>query len=85
MSARAYDVVLTVDDASGFQTTNVLIGVTTETTGIIANVDTVSNQLKVKLNNLQQEFSSSETVQSNTITTTLLLEVMVFLLQQIPF
>ena len=40
MSARAYDVVLTVDDASGFQTTNVIIGVTTETTGTIANVDT---------------------------------------------
>jgi len=70
MSARAYDVILTVDDASGFQTTNVIIGVTTETTGTIANVDTASNQLKVKLNNLQQEFSSSETVQSNTITTT---------------
>ena len=70
MSARAYDVILTVDDASGFQTTNVLIGVTTETTGFIANVDTVSNQLKVKLNNLQQEFSSSEDVQSNTIVTT---------------
>jgi phage-related protein len=69
MSARAYDVVLTVNDASGFQTTNSLIGVTTETTGVIANVNTTSNQLKVKLNNLKQEFSSSETVQSNTITT----------------
>jgi phage-related protein len=68
MSARAYDVVLTVNDASGFQTTNSLIGVTTETTGVIANVNTTSNQLKVKLNNLKQEFSSSETVQSNTIT-----------------
>lgn len=70
MSARAYDVVLTVDDASGFQTKNTIIGITSETTGIIANVDTTSNQIKVKLNNLQQEFSSSESVQSNTITTT---------------
>lgn len=70
MSARSYDVVLTVDDATGFETTNSIIGVTSETTGIIANVNTVTNQLKVKLNNLQQEFSSSEDVQSNTITTT---------------
>lgn len=69
MSARSYDVVLTVSDASDFQATNSIIGVTTETTGVIAAVDTTTNQIKVKLNNLQQEFSSSETVISNTITT----------------
>jgi phage-related protein len=74
MSARAYDVVLTVDDASGFQSTNSIIGVTTGTTGIIANVDTSTNQLKVKLNNLQQEFSSSEDIQSNTISTQTVIE-----------
>jgi len=65
MSARSYDVILTVDNASGFVSTNVLIGNTTSTAGIIANVNTTTNELKVKLNNLQQEFSSSELVHSN--------------------
>lgn len=69
MSARSYDVILTVDDATGFQATNVLIGNTSATTGTIANVNLTTNELKVKLNNLQQEFSSSEEVHSNTIVT----------------
>jgi len=69
MSARSYDVILTVDDATGFQATNVLIGNTSATTGTIANVNLTTNELKVKLNNLQQEFSSSEEVHSNTIIT----------------
>ena len=68
MSARSYDVILSVDDASGFVATNVLIGNTTATSGIIANVNLTTNELKVKLNNIQQEFSSSELVHSNTIT-----------------
>lgn len=67
MSARSYDVVITVDDASDFTTTNVLIGNTTATTGTIANVNPTTNELKVRLNNLQQEFSSTELVHSNTI------------------
>ncbi|MDC3305061.1 hypothetical protein OAV13_00915 [bacterium] len=66
MSARAYDVVITVDDASNFSLTNVLIGNTTATTGTIANVNPTTNELKVRLNNLQQEFSSTELVHSNT-------------------
>ncbi len=68
MSARSYDVVLSVNDASGFVTNNVLVGNTTATSGIIANVNLTTNELKVKLNNIQQEFSSSEVVHSNTIT-----------------
>src|SRR6056300_930515 len=68
MSARSYDVILSVDDASGFVATNVLVGNTTATSGIIANVNLTTNELKVKLNNIQQEFSSSELVHSNTIT-----------------
>jgi len=68
MSARSYDVILSVDDASGFVATNVLVGNTTATSGIIANVNLITNELKVKLNNIQQEFSSSEEVHSNTIT-----------------
>ena len=43
-----------------------LIGNTTATSGIIANVNLTTNELKVKLNNIQQEFSSSEVVHSNT-------------------
>ena len=67
MSARSYDVVLSVDNASGFVTTNVLVGNTTATSGVIANVNPTANEIKVKLNNIQQEFSSSEVVHSNTI------------------
>ena len=68
MSARSYDVILNVDNAFGFVTTNVLVGNTTATSGIIANVNLSTNEIKVKLNNIQQEFSSSEVVHSNTIT-----------------
>jgi len=70
MSARAYDVILTVDDVTGFVTQNTVIGVTSKTTGVIANVDTASNLLKVKQDNLLQEFNSSESIQSNAIVTT---------------
>ena len=58
MSARSYDVILNVDNAFGFVTTNVLVGNTTATSGIIANVNLSTNEIKVKLNNIQQEFSS---------------------------
>jgi phage-related protein len=67
MSARSYDVILSVDNAFGFVTTNVLVGNTTATAGLIANVNLTTNEIKVKLNNIQQEFSSSEVVHSNTI------------------
>ena len=39
--------------------------VISETRGLIANVNATTNELKVKLNNLQQEFSSSEAIISN--------------------
>jgi phage-related protein len=70
MSARAYDVILTVNDASSFEATNVIIGNTSLTTGIIANVTTGggTEQIKVKLNNVLQEFSSSEVIHSNVAT-----------------
>ena len=70
MSARNYDFILTVDDASDFEAGNVVIGKTSLTTALIANVDTSANTLKVKLNNVLQEFSSSEDVESNTLTIT---------------
>lgn len=69
-SARNYDVILTVADSSDFVTGNTVIGVTTKTTGFIANVDSANKQVKVKLNNVLQEFTSSETLKSNTITIT---------------
>ena len=60
MSARSYDVILSVSSVSGFSLNNTLIGNTTGTVGTIANVNTTTNELKVKLNNLQQEYLSTE-------------------------
>jgi phage-related protein len=67
-SARNYDVILTVADASNFVPGNTVIGVTTKTTGFIANVNSTDKQVKVKLNNVLQEFQTSETIHSNIIT-----------------
>jgi len=70
MTARNYDTILTVANATGFESGNVLVGNTSGTVGVIANVDTTTNLIKVKINNVLQEFSSSEAVHSNIITTT---------------
>jgi len=70
MTTRTHDVILTVDDVSAFQRGNVLVGNTTGTVGTIAGIDTATNVLKVKLANLQQEFSDAEYVHSNAITIT---------------
>ena len=67
MTARNYDVVITVDDATGFQSTNVLIGNTSAAGGVIANVNTTLNTLKVKLSNSIADFSNLEVVHSNVI------------------
>ena len=58
MTARNYDVVITVNDATGFESTNVLIGNTSAATGVIANVNLSENTLKVKLSNSINEFSN---------------------------
>lgn len=68
MTSRTYDIILSVASASAFQAGNNIIGGTTGTTGMIAAVDKTNNKIKVKLANLLQEFSSSETVFSNVIT-----------------
>jgi hypothetical protein len=60
MTARNYDVILTVSNAASFVTSNFIVGNTTATLAVIANVDTTANTLKVKLNNSLQQFSSSE-------------------------
>jgi phage-related protein len=64
LTARTYDVILTVSNALPFQTGNVVIGNTTAAVGIIAGVDTANNTIKVKLANIYNEFSSSETIHS---------------------
>ena len=65
MSARSYDVIITVGDASGYRNQNTVIGHLSKTRGLIANVNATTNELKVKLSNLQQEFSSAEAIMSN--------------------
>ena len=67
MTARNYDVVIKVNDATGFESTNVLIGNTSAATGVIANVNLSENTLKVKLSNTFAEFSNLEIVHSNVI------------------
>lgn len=69
MTARTYDVILSVTNAAAFRAGNNIIGNTTITTGMIASVDTAANKIKVKLSNLQQEFSATEHIHSNIITT----------------
>lgn len=62
MSTRLYDYIITVADASKFRNGNNIIGLSSGTVGYIANVDTTTNNIKVKVNNAFQEFSSSERV-----------------------
>ena len=47
MTARNYDVVLTVNDASGFEAGNVLFGRTSEASGVIASVDITAKLSKL--------------------------------------
>lgn len=68
MTARNYDVIISVNNAAGFISQNVLIGNTSAAVGVIANVDTSANTLKVKLANSFSEFSNLEVVHSNTVT-----------------
>ena len=65
MTARNYDVILTVNDATGFVPGNSVLGATSATVALIANVNQTTNELKVKLNNVLQEFHTSETVTSS--------------------
>jgi hypothetical protein len=67
MTARNYDVILTVSNAASFVTSNFIVGNTTATVAVIANVNTTANTLKVKLSNILQQFSSSEVIHSNYI------------------
>ena len=64
MSARNYDVILTVADAGPFVPGNSIVGSASGTVGFIANVNVTTDQLKIKLNNVLQEFHTNETIQS---------------------
>ena len=71
MTARNYDVTLNFGTENIFSTIgkfesgNVVIGTTSGSTGIIANVDATANTLKVKLSNSLNEFAVGENVHSN--------------------
>lgn len=65
MSARLYDYIVTVADATNYREGNTVIGATTKARGIIANVDYSANTIKVKMANIYQEFAVSETLWSN--------------------
>ena len=65
MTARNYDVILTVNNAIGFIPGNSVVGSTSATVALIANVNQTTNELKVKLNNVLQEFHTSETITSS--------------------
>lgn len=67
MTARTYDVILTVSNALPFQSGNVVIGNTSLAVGIIAGIDRANNNLKVKLANTFNEFSPSEFIHSKVI------------------
>jgi phage-related protein len=68
MTARNYDVILTVDNAASFTTSNFIIGNTSAAVAVIANVDIQHNLLKVKLSNILLQFNSTEVIHSNSIT-----------------
>ena len=67
-TARTYDFILTVASAAGFVTGNTIYGVTSDTTATIANVDLVAKQIKVKVDNVQREFRTTETIKNDVIT-----------------
>ena len=64
-SVRTYDRILNVASSAGFVSGNSLIGVTSKTVAVIANVNSTLNQLKVKIDNTLQEFSVGETITDN--------------------
>lgn len=67
MTARNYDVILSVSNTAGFVAQNTIIGNTSAAYALIANVDHTANTLKVKLSNALHEFSDSEAIHSNVV------------------
>ena len=65
MSSRNYDFILNVADTSLFVNSNLLIGLSSGTSGLIVNVDHSVSTIKVKLSNTYQEFITGERIISN--------------------
>ena len=65
MSARLYDYIITVANTAPFKNGNNIIGSSSGTYGTIANVDTATSNLKVKVSNAFQEFTVGENITSN--------------------
>ena len=76
MTARNYDVILNFatspNEVGAFEAGNTLVGNTTGTVGVIANVDLTANTIKVKYANTFTEFKETENVHSNVATTRIL-------------
>ncbi len=76
MTARNYDVILNFatspNEVGAFEAGNTLVGNTTGTVGVIANVDLTANTIKVKYANTFTEFKATENVHSNVATTRIL-------------
>ena len=72
MTARNYDVILSFPGSpnavGAFEEGNTIVGNTSASVGVIANVDLTANTLKVKYSNNFAEFSASENVHSNVAT-----------------
>ena len=76
MTARNYDIILqfanNIVDAGAnypaisgkFESGNVVIGLVSGASGVIANVDPTANTIKVKLSNNYQEFKTTENIRS---------------------
>jgi phage-related protein len=70
MTSRNYDYILKVNTTTGFKAGNTIIGVTSLTEAIIANVDVATSNIKVKLSNTIAEFHVGEQIFSNYIVKT---------------
>lgn len=62
MSTRAYDYIITVNDASSFVEGNVVVGLSTNASAEIVQVE--NNNLKVIMSNVYSEFLEGETISS---------------------
>jgi len=69
MTTRTYDYILTVNSTVGFTQGNNIIGITSGTEGFIANVNPENNTIKVKVDNVLQEYNIAETCNTTFITT----------------
>lgn len=65
MTTRLYDYIITVANTAPFHNGNNFIGVDSKTYGYIANVNHATGNIKVKVNNVFQEYSVNEVVTSN--------------------